>query len=490
MRDDDDNLLADHDLSAWEAPPPSAALADKVIARAKQPPAVAAVDAEPKPSSKRWWIAGGVIAALAAAVGFVMFGIQRAPKNGSGDVTAAHAQPLELGPSSARLDQGTEVHWRRERHTIAIEQPKGAATWTISGDDTARIDAGAMVASVEASGASLRVEVQMNLSDARAIGASAVTAAVVAMVTVIVYEGRVKVTHGGQTVNVEPGATLELRGTVRPPDPVVGLQQQLDEKDRQIRELQALLEQQQVAGPAPTAAKTTCDFDALVDKGNDQFGIGLHAAALVSWEQANACKSDQSVIRKIVMAACNAKNAPKAKEYYAKVTPSFRSNVMQICVRNGIDLDPGCDADALRQKGEDHLQTSMDAAALAAFEASLACKSDAKVMRLAMMAACRSKNDVKARLYNANLPASQTTGIVQICVRNGIALDSQGTLQLQSKPAARIAIDGVDTGKTTPAVIQLAPGKHKVTYTVGYDKFTWAVTIKAGETTSMMKDLQ
>ena len=43
MRDDDDNVLADYDLSAWEAPPPSAGLADAVIARAKQPPAVAAV---------------------------------------------------------------------------------------------------------------------------------------------------------------------------------------------------------------------------------------------------------------------------------------------------------------------------------------------------------------------------------------------------------------------------------------------------------------
>jgi pSer/pThr/pTyr-binding forkhead associated (FHA) protein len=81
-----------------------------------------------------------------------------------------------------------------------------------------------------------------------------------------------------------------------------------------------------------------------------------------------------------------------------------------------------CDADALRDKGQDHLQTGMDAAALAAFEASMKCRPDAGLLRLAFMAACRSKNAAKARYYHPKLPAATTTGIVQICVRNGITL--------------------------------------------------------------------
>ena len=81
-----------------------------------------------------------------------------------------------------------------------------------------------------------------------------------------------------------------------------------------------------------------------------------------------------------------------------------------------------CDADALRQKGEDHLQTGMDAAALAAFEASMKCRPDGALMRFAFMAACRSKNAPKAKYYYPKLPAATTTGIVQICVRNGITL--------------------------------------------------------------------
>ncbi len=80
------------------------------------------------------------------------------------------------------------------------------------------------------------------------------------------------------------------------------------------------------------------------------------------------------------------------------------------------------DADALRQKGEDHLQTGMDAAALAAFEASMKCRPDGALMRFAFMAACRSKNAGKAKYYYPKLPAATTTGIVQICVRNGITL--------------------------------------------------------------------
>ena len=64
----------------------------------------------------------------------------------------------------------------------------------------------------------------------------------------------------------------------------------------------------------------------------------------------------------------------------------------------------------------------MDAAALAAFEASMSCRADGALMRFAFMAACRSKNASKAKYYYPKLPAATTTGIVQICVRNGITL--------------------------------------------------------------------
>ncbi len=59
-----------------------------------------------------------------------------------------------------------------------------------------------------------------------------------------------------------------------------------------------------------------------------------------------------------------------------------------------------------------------------------------------------------------------------------------GYLTVTTDPAAKLEIDGVDTGKTTPVTkLALAVGKHKVTVTSldGKTKRTLGVTIVAGE---------
>ena len=71
--------------------------------------------------------------------------------------------------------------------------------------------------------------------------------------------------------------------------------------------------------------------------------------------------------------------------------------------------------------------------------------------------------------------------------------DTRGYAAITSTPPARITIDGKDTGLSTPIAgnaLQLPPGKHKVTFVIGGDKFTFSVVIKAGEVASMHKDLQ
>ena len=533
MRDDDDDVLAGYDLSAWEVPPPSAGLADAVISRAKQPAPVGAIDPGER-TPRRWWIVGGVAAVVAAGLGVALWGIQRAPRDGEADVVATQAQRLDLGASSAQLDPGTQLHWRRAKHKVTVSQPRGAAAWTVAADDTLMIDAGATVASVEATGASLRVEVTMNLSDARVIGTSALTAAAVAMVTVVVYEGHVNVTSGGQTVTVQPGATLELHGpkpTPDPPQPVAvaaDLRKELEDRDAEIQKLRHELEAmqaprptspacdevscvlnnydgacctkfKQVGGgssspPAPPKQATTCDFDALKAKGESYLSTGMDAAALNAYEAAIRCKPDSTTMRMAAVAACRSKNAPRAALWLGKLPAAETVGIVQICVRNGIVIPPLCDADALRTKGEEALQIGQDALGLQSFEASLSCKADPGVERFAFMAACRSKDAESARRHFARLPASTTSAIMQICLRNGI--DSQmltastGTLKVQSKPPARIFIDGTDTGQTTPMVLSLAPGKHKVTYLVGDDKFTFPTTIEIGKVTAITKDLQ
>ena len=209
------------------------------------------------------------------------------------------------------------------------------------------------------------------------------------------------------------------------------------------------------------------------------------------------CKSDPSLYKRAFLAACRSKNTPKAKLYYTRLPAADQGPLGAMCVRNGIavgDEPTACDAAALTEKGDDHLQAGMDAAALAAFEASLACKSDPMVMRKAFLAACRSKNATKARRFYATLPANQRSTLAQLCIRNGIQLDEPtpagGVIKIASTPPAQIYIDGVDTGKTTPATVQATAGNHKITLSVRGDKFTYAVRVKEGETVTFRKDLQ
>ncbi len=73
------------------------------------------------------------------------------------------------------------------------------------------------------------------------------------------------------------------------------------------------------------------------------------------------------------------------------------------------------------------------------------------------------------------------------------AATGDGYLVAYTTPWAKVLLDGKDTGKMTPiaprAKIGLTPGKHKVTFVVGRESWSYNVTITAGETTKLTKDL-
>lgn len=467
---DDDNLLADYDLSAWDAPPPPAGLADRVVRLAREPMP------QPKPRSLRpWLVAGGALAALVAVLAFALWGIERAPANGSGVVATSQPRTLELGPTSAALDAGAQLTWTRHGSAITVAHTRGGVTWRVAGDDKLSIDA--TVASIEATGASLRVEVEMNRSDVRAMGVGSAAAIAVSLVTVVVYEGHVKATSNGQTVNIQPGASMQFGAPPAPPTPPTP-QDQLNvggtpEDQARIRELEAEVQrlQRELAkrdktpdpkdgvrpdpktdsktdgkADAKTVAKCdevscvlnnydaaccakykrgTCDADALAKKGEDFFGQGKDAAALAQFEKSLDCEADPLVVKKAFLAACRSKNEPKAKRYFQKIPAAQHATYSQVCLRNGIDLkgsQAACDAAALKEKGDDYLGQGMDTAALQQFEASLRCKFDPSVVKTAFLAACRSKQPTKAKLYYAKLPAGQGDAYAQICLRFGITV--------------------------------------------------------------------
>jgi hypothetical protein len=355
---DDEDLLAPYDLSAWEPPPPPAGLVDAVIARAKEPAAAPAIELEREP--RRWgWLVAGVAAVAAVGIAIGVRVLAPAPSGPAapahGEVSAEGPRSLSLGSTFATLDPGTTVRWHREGHRIVVEQPRGSATWNVDEGDTLVIDAGAMGASVEAKGARLRVEIEMNLADARVIAVSGVTATVVALVTVVVYEGHVNVTRGGQTVNVVPGSTYEIRPELEleapanepaaPRDPFVSseeptartVQRELPGCD----EVACVLSnwEGECCAKLRALAEGNCDAMASRTRGEELSNTGMHAAALEAFEESLACAPSPEVMRRAFMAACNSRNVAKAKQYYAGLSEQDRSRLSQICIRYGIALD-------------------------------------------------------------------------------------------------------------------------------------------------------
>jgi tetratricopeptide (TPR) repeat protein len=693
MRDDD--AL---DLSAWEAPPPPDGIADAVIAR-MDGTAVGLAMPEDPPSRKRALVIGASAAAallVVAGAWAILRGREHAPPV-AGELVAGGAQHVELGGASADLDRGAEIQWQRTGGRLHVDQKAGTAVWRVGEE---HVEIAAAVASVEATNASLKVEVPMNLTDARVIGASAVTAAAVAMVTVVVYEGHVKVHHDGQTVVVQPGTTF----TVPPPAPeppvvgvapatvpagpqkiaVLGLEgwsgdavprelvdalraranvapfvlapdsekELVDEKllynctDEQpscmaaigrdlgadlliygsmevkragyqvvfnsldvvhthpIGQVTLLIPAFKSQGAALsgyaktifaklTAQATACDAAVSIEKGTDAMGAGQYAAALASYEQALACDptsdhairlayfasckirdvpkaraywrklsaADQTgllpmclqqgisrddledvvksqcdaddlvtkgegadtrgeyaeslvfmekalacdpsqsdrIVKMAVMEACKSKNTAKAKQYLGKVTEPMRGKLTLICERQGVTLAT-CNADELAAKGENYIAAGQYVAAIAALQEAFACKPDDEhIVKLGFLASCKARNAELARKYYGHLTPDDRSKYVQMCTRQGITRDDlegmypaasdKGTLRIACNPTAHIAIDGNDTGQTTPSKFELAPGKHKVTFVIGGDRFTYPVTIKAGETETISNDL-
>ncbi|HTL32715.1 MAG TPA: FHA domain-containing protein [Kofleriaceae bacterium] len=90
-------------------------------------------------------------------------------------------------------------------------------------------------------------------------------------------------------------------------------------------------------GSVGVTAPANCDADALKDKGMENINMGQHAAALAQFEASLRCKNDAYVLSLAFMAACNAQNAGKAKQYWNKLSGAQQSKFRQMCVRNHID---------------------------------------------------------------------------------------------------------------------------------------------------------
>jgi tetratricopeptide (TPR) repeat protein len=251
-----------------------------------------------------------------------------------------------------------------------------------------------------------------------------------------------------------------------------------------------------------------CDADALEERGIELTQEGQHAAALEKFEAALACEDNSQRRAEAFTASCNAGSSEKARVHYKKLSALQQKKYAPICIRNKTAYDnttaaapaaPACDADDLKDRGMEATNQGDHYAALGWFEKSIACKPDAYVTQLAFMSSCMSQDEAKARFYFKQLSPTQQNKFKVICVRNQVDLDDEpapaanakGYVKLLTKPAAKVFVDGQDTGQTTPVSrLPLTPGKHKITFLIGDDRFTYPIIVSAGATQTLSKDLQ
>jgi hypothetical protein len=451
----DDDMLEPFDLSAWEAPPPPADLADAVIDRMGGTDVGIAVPVDEPRVPRRSWIIGGVaIAIVVLALG--VWSLVRATHPAapaSGGVVADKARSLSLDTVHADLDPGADVRWRREGSLLRVEQRAGNVTWHVDADEKLVIDAGATSASVEATGANLRVEVQMNATDAKVIGASALTAAAVAMVTVVVYEGHVKVgTPNQQTVVVAPGTTYKVNAT-DDTAPTVGAAPVIA-GDKRVAILGLELTGS-ASNDAPVVTQVLgSEMRAVAKRGEGPYQLSPGSdKELVDVKLLFNCESEQAACMAAVGADLGADVLVYGKLEQAKGAYTIRLQLLDVATKqvartNVATIPIGeaegeqltklarklylelvgaavttCDADTLKEQGMQHINMGQHAAALASFEASLACKHDPYVLQLAFMESCASGNSPKAKLHYKRLSPTQQAKFAQMCIRNKVAYE-------------------------------------------------------------------
>ena len=131
-----------------------------------------------------------------------------------------------------------------------------------------------------------------------------------------------------------------------------------------------------------------------------------------------------------------------------------------------------CDADALAAAGRMAFNSGSYSQAVQSLEASLRCKDDPGLYKLTYLTVCRAGFGSKvARYYKlASAGGKSTAAPEQSCIANH--LDPH-------------------TGQTTPVQLAVSVGRHKVTFVLASgDRYTYTIHVKAGETSTLSKDLE
>ncbi|HEY4244745.1 MAG TPA: hypothetical protein VGM88_33250 [Kofleriaceae bacterium] len=433
----------DPDLTAWTAPPPKTspgALADAVIARLRS---AAPVEVDPPRRRARWFVLGGTLAAAAAAAALLVWGVDRAPRDGHGEISGNDAHHLDLGATVVDVDPGADLHWQRRGDRVDATLDKGAAQWTVGAADSLTVAAPIAQAQITATNARLRVEVPMLNPYAKIIGTSALTAVASSLLTVTVYEGRARVDRAGDTFFVTPGAPFTV--PVAPPKPpvdvtYVGASVPRSSSDEAVITFDDPSTGYIAAAPMLTPMRDSLGAytDARDIPGITRFELmrGMFGSYLLG-----TCL--QSVNHTLYI---QAGVAPDGHVTTATITETVGgADVRQPCLEaaathahfpvtkhggsfvtswSGGDCESAEDA---TKHAESQYSAGFAGQALQTLEASLTChpaKDEArgKLLRMAALYSCRSHSPIKAKSYYPQLDARFQAQIAQACLQEGIEL--------------------------------------------------------------------
>jgi ferric-dicitrate binding protein FerR (iron transport regulator) len=204
--------MGHRDWEAWDAQEPPRGFAERVVEAARSEtsegaPVGSLEPAEPpvRPRSRATRVFAGLLLA-AAMVAVIVFGALRHHGEARGAAVAGERREVRVGGRAiAVLEKGARVTWDGD----AIEQTGGDVFWRV--EPGARFVVHTPPADVTVKGTCFRVNVRGGDEDMNAsnVKSGAVGAVIAATALVGVYEGKVAVSHAGQSVDLVAGQQAE-----------------------------------------------------------------------------------------------------------------------------------------------------------------------------------------------------------------------------------------------------------------------------------------
>ena len=200
--------MSEIDPRDWPAQEPPADFAERVVAAARDKTESASPSALTVRGRFTRRAAAGVLLVGSMAAG-VAFAVHLQSRGAAGDVTADARREVRVGTRAiAVLEAGAHVKW----HGDDIEQTGGDVFWRV--EPGARFTVHTAAADVTVKGTCFRVRLNDGEGDMtrRDAMVGAVGAVVGAAAFVGVYEGKVAVSHAGQSVDVAAGQSAQADG--------------------------------------------------------------------------------------------------------------------------------------------------------------------------------------------------------------------------------------------------------------------------------------